>query len=172
LPDAGCYLLPFTLDARSGGGQANGGPLEELRRAAESDDGPVRLVTRSPVRRFPVLRAIAEGSETLRATTIAVALTVALVAGCGGTDTADMDSAVLVSCEQFRRVMADFGSGILTDAELREQLKEIDRSASVSEHEDIRTGARSMLAAVTGGDVDGFLASAQEFDAACDRLGQ
>jgi len=108
----------------------------------------------------------------MRRVLLAAAALALLAVGCGGTETTDVDSAVLVSCGDFRSVMADFGSGVLTDAELREKLKEIDRSASVSEHADIRTGARSMLAAVTGGDVDGFFAAASKFDAACDRLGQ
>ena len=66
-------------------------------------------------------------------------------------------------------------SGILNMEEFRGKLKEVYDSASVSEDAEIRDSARGMLAAVTdpdpSGNVERFKWHAEDFAAACKRLG-
>lgn len=83
----------------------------------------------------------------------------------------EVDASTRVSCEHFRNIMSDVAQGVLNDAELRDKLKEVNDSASVSERDDIRAGAVAMLRAITTGTTEEFLTAAGEFDSACDRAG-
>jgi hypothetical protein len=84
----------------------------------------------------------------------------------------EADAATQASCRHFRNVMGDAGQGVLSDEELRDKLKEVNDSASVSERADIRAGGVAMLRAITIGDSDELLKAATQFDKACDRAGQ
>jgi hypothetical protein len=84
----------------------------------------------------------------------------------------EVDASTRVSCAHFRNVMGDVQQGILNDAELRDKLKEVNDSASVSEREDIRAGGTAMLRAMTTGTTEELLTAAGKFDTACDRAGQ
>jgi hypothetical protein len=120
---------------------------------------------------------------------LAVVLVVAaLLAGCEVTETrgagppnrprttnaperAEPDASAKVSCEHFRNVMGDVGAGILNDAELREKVKEIERSASVSEQPGLPEAGRAMLREITTGTGEGFVVAAKMFDQSCDEAG-
>jgi hypothetical protein len=84
----------------------------------------------------------------------------------------EVDASTRVSCEHFRNIMSDVAQGILSDAELRDKIKEVNESASVSERADIRAGGVAMLRAMTTGTTEDLLTAAGEFDTACDRAGQ
>lgn len=60
---------------------------------------------------------------------------------------------------------------MLTDAELREKLQEVQRSASVAESLELRAAAREMVVQVTRGTTSGFEDAASRFDSECSRLG-
>jgi len=82
-----------------------------------------------------------------------------------------VDASTQVSCEHFRNIMNDVGQGVLNDVELREKLKEVHESATVSDRADIREGGVAMLRAITTGTTEELLEAVGQFDQACDRAG-
>lgn len=98
------------------------------------------------------------------------ATAIALVFGaCGGGD--DEGAGASLACHDFRSTAQDQTDGLLTGAELRDRLQDINGRASVSEEPAIVNAGRDMLAAITAGD-DAELASAvRAMGAACDALG-
>jgi hypothetical protein len=84
----------------------------------------------------------------------------------------EVDASTQLSCAHFRNIMSDVAQGVLNDVELRNKLKEVNDSASVSERADVRAGGVAMLRAMTTGTTEEFLTAAGEFDQACDRAGQ
>ena len=86
-------------------------------------------------------------------------------------DEGDPDASAELACGHFRNVAGDIAAGVLTDAEVREKLQEVDRSASVSEEAGIASGARAMLAAVTRGDLAALTEAVGDFGDACRDLG-
>jgi hypothetical protein len=75
-----------------------------------------------------------------------------------------------LACEHWRNVMRDVRDGVLTDAELRAKLKEVDGSTAIATVQ-VQEAARRMLAAVTQGDAEAFAAAVSEMDAACTASG-
>jgi hypothetical protein len=112
-----------------------------------------------------------------------------LLAGCGGGDqgvesatTAEpttkaskeperpkADASATFACRHFRNVISD--ADVLTDAELREKIKEVEKDANVSQNDGIPEHGRGMLAAITANDVEAFGAEAAAFAQACADLG-
>lgn len=88
---------------------------------------------------------------------IAAAVLALALASCGGgsadagsdADDGTHDDSGL-ACRHFRNIAGDAAEGILTDAELREKLKEVDDNASIATPE-VAAAARDMLAAATSG---------------------
>lgn len=104
-----------------------------------------------------------------------------LLSGCASTSsstastndgTQDADASAQLACAHFRDVVADETSGVLTDAELRDKLKEVYDKARYSSDAGIPAGAQEMLAAVTQGDSAGLRRGLNDFGAACRRVGQ
>lgn len=87
--------------------------------------------------------------------------------GNGSGDSARENSSL--ACDHFRNIAGDASSGILTDAELREKLKEVDDNASIATVR-VRNAARRMLAGATSGSSD-FEAAIREMGAACAAAG-
>lgn len=81
------------------------------------------------------------------------------------------DAAAQLACDHFRNVAGDASQGILTEAELREKLAEVDDDAQISEVDGVRNAARAMLRAVTQGDSEALSDAVEEMDAACDSIG-
>jgi hypothetical protein len=75
-----------------------------------------------------------------------------------------------LACRRFRNVMGDVADGVLTDAEIRDQLKEVDDNAVIAT-EEIQRAARSLLAAATTGTVDQFVDAASVMSDACRSAG-
>jgi hypothetical protein len=99
-----------------------------------------------------------------------------LVAGCGGGsdqggEQQGPDASAQVACADFRSAMRDVQQGILTDEELRDKVKEIDREASVSTQAGLASAGRAMLREVTTGTGEGFVLAAKLFDQSCDEAG-
>lgn len=98
------------------------------------------------------------------------------VAGCGGGsgDSAEEDTddaPAELACAHFRNVAGDASSGLLTDAELREKLKEVHDNARLSDTPEIRQHSEAMLAAVTQGDTESASDAISSFSEACSDLG-
>lgn len=85
--------------------------------------------------------------------------------------TAGADGSTQLACEHFRNVMGDVGNGLLTVPELREKTKEFYSTGQRSEISQVRTATRQMLAAITAGDTDAYMAASKRMDAACDQMG-
>lgn len=75
-----------------------------------------------------------------------------------------------LACEHFRNVARDVSRGVLTDAELRRKLKEVDDDAVIGTPE-VRAAATAMLAGITTGTTESFLQAIKEMDAACSAAG-
>ncbi len=105
---------------------------------------------------------------------LAVILSVAAVlAGCEDAPSGSAgtgDASARNACGHFRNVVRD--AGILTDAELREKLKEVDRSASVSDVFAVRAASRAMLSNATSGDADAFGVAVLDMSSGCSSIGQ
>jgi major membrane immunogen (membrane-anchored lipoprotein) len=102
---------------------------------------------------------------------IGVLLVAVLLAGCGESTTEDSaaDQSGL-ACNHFRNVAGDIADGVLTDAEAREKLKEIDDNAVIATPR-IQSAARGMLAAMTAGDIAKLTREARRMDRACSAAG-
>lgn len=79
-----------------------------------------------------------------------------------------LDTKAKFPCTHFRNVEADMQSGVLTDAEARQKLKEVhdDSAGSI-----VEPPARAALAAATSGTPADFVTTVNELSAACGRLG-
>lgn len=97
--------------------------------------------------------------------TLLVSVCVALVS-VGEDGSAPQYAGGKSACTHFRNVVSDGAAGLLTDAELREKLKEVNSSASSAELS-IRRAGTNMLSAVTRGDTDGYVAAGTQMLAAC-----
>lgn len=103
-----------------------------------------------------------------------VGLIAALFVGCvalsdGNGRSESDDSAVKVSCRHFRNIAGD--ASMLTDAELREKLKEVQQSASVAESDELRAAAQEMVVEITRGTTSEFEDAVSRFGSECSRLG-
>lgn len=98
-----------------------------------------------------------------------VAVAFVLLAACSTSESDPADDSSL-ACDHFRNIAADVSAGVLTDAELRDKLKEVYDNASIATPE-VREAAREMLAALTAGDVDAFSVAISDMDAACTAAG-
>jgi hypothetical protein len=86
--------------------------------------------------------------------------------------TTELDGSTVLACEHFRNVMGDVAAGLLSDAELREKTKQFYGTGQRSGSPQVRTASRQMLAAITAGDTDAYLAAAKRMGAACEKVGQ
>lgn len=75
-----------------------------------------------------------------------------------------------LACDHFRNVADDVRRGVLTDAELREKLTEIDDNASIATPP-VQGAAERMLRAATQGDSAGLTRAVGEMDQACTDAG-
>lgn len=92
------------------------------------------------------------------------------VTACGSSSTASgpaEDAGAILACDHFRNIMHDVASGILTDAELRDKMKQVNTDAQVATTDRIAPQALAMLGDVTQGDNTAFLADAVAFSDAC-----
>lgn len=105
-------------------------------------------------------------------TAIVVLVIVLLASFSSSSDDDGSDASARLACGHFRNVMADVARGVLTDAELRDKLQEIDEDASVSEVSDVRLYASAMLTASTMGDTDVLILATGDMDAACTAVGE
>ncbi len=76
-----------------------------------------------------------------------------------------------LACTHFRNVAGDVSKGVLTDAELRKKLKEIDDNAIIATLE-VQRAATAMLAGITTGTTEQLLQAFRDMDSACDAAGQ
>jgi hypothetical protein len=83
----------------------------------------------------------------------------------------DGDASSRLACSHFFNVAGDASAGLLTEAELREKLKEVNDDARVSEVAGVRNAAQAMLAAITSGDADAFTAAVTTMGNACRTAG-
>jgi hypothetical protein len=83
----------------------------------------------------------------------------------------DGDASSRLACSHFFNVASDASAGVLTDAELREKLKEVNNDAKVSDVAGVRNAARAMLAAATSGDGDAFTTAVTAMGNACRAAG-
>jgi hypothetical protein len=114
------------------------------------------------------------------ARTGAALLMAVLLNGCGGSDAEPSgtggggraveprgDASARLACGHWANVFQDAVDGVLTDAEIRDKIIEIEDSASVSEQQRVATAARSLLQAATANDGDQFLDAANKMNKAC-----
>lgn len=71
-----------------------------------------------------------------------------------------------LACDHFRNIMRDFGDGIMTTAELRTKIREVEGNANIATVE-VQTSSRRALAAVTQDNADAFVAAVTELHQAC-----
>lgn len=77
------------------------------------------------------------------------------------------DAGARVACHEFRKVMDQVGEGVLTPAEVRDQLRAVHRAAKTSDVVGVAAGGTELLAAATADDGDRLLAAFTEFDRLC-----
>lgn len=75
-----------------------------------------------------------------------------------------------LACDHFRNIVSDVRAGVLTDAELRSKLKEVNSNASIASPS-VQVAAQNMLAAVTQGRTDQLLVAVGAMDRACSAEG-
>lgn len=94
-----------------------------------------------------------------------------LLGSCGG-DSSSGDSEVDASlaCDHFRNVSGDASKGLITDAELREKLKEV-HDNSIGADPEITAAAEAMLAGITSGTNKEFTRAIRRMDSACSANG-
>jgi len=92
---------------------------------------------------------------------VAVAVT---LSGCGGDG---IDGSTQMACSRFASTAEDAADGVITEAELRDRIKDVESAASNSEVDGVADAARSMLSAITQNDTDSYLSAVDEFVAAC-----
>lgn len=123
------------------------------------------LVPAAPVRREPKRRlTAAERKRQNRGWLLLCILVMALVIGVGLLDgpsedddspaASGLDASAQLACRDFAGVARDANAGIITDAELREELKDINDRAQYSDSPGVASAAQSMLAAMTSGSGD------------------
>lgn len=108
---------------------------------------------------------------------LAIALTLTAMMGCSDTgvsgetsteDSTEESTDSSLACNHFRNVAGDYD--VLTPAELREKLKEVYDNSIIASPE-VRSAARSMLAAATAGDDSALGKAVREMGAACEDQG-
>jgi hypothetical protein len=110
------------------------------------------------------------GQAKARSWTIAIALTVglfvvwAVLTADDNEPTAPAATNSSVACTHFRNVLGD--ADVLSDAELREKLKEVEGNASIASPA-VQAAARQLLAAVTSGTSGDVQAAATQMVTAC-----
>lgn len=80
------------------------------------------------------------------------------------------DASARVACRNWESLVRDAARGVMTDAEIRAELQEIESSARVSENETVRLQSERALAALTQGDTEGFDLAAERLTNACARI--
>lgn len=107
---------------------------------------------------------------------ISAGLVLLLVASACSTESKPVDPVAeakeysQLACEHFRNVMRDAADGVLTDAELRVKLKEVDDDTGIATPE-VQAAGRAMLKAITAGDVPAFTAAIKGMGEACTAAG-
>jgi hypothetical protein len=71
------------------------------------------------------------------------------------------------ACDHFLNVRSDFANGLLTEAELRTKLREVNSRAEVASDDAVKLAGRNMLAAITAGDSERLLDEMGEMVIAC-----
>ncbi len=84
------------------------------------------------------------------------------------TTTADPREESSLACDHFRNIMGDVRDGLLTDAELRDKLKEVHDDAVIGT-DAVQLASTHLLAAATSG--SGVLDAAAEMSTACKAAG-
>lgn len=99
------------------------------------------------------------------------ALVCILFVGCGGSSTGDSggSSDSMLACSHFRSVAYDASEGLLTDAELREKLKEVYDDSIIASPR-VQKAAQRMLREATAGNLSAGAISAM--GAACEAEGE
>lgn len=100
---------------------------------------------------------------------VIVLLTLAGCSSGSGSGSEDSGGSSL-ACDHFRNVAGDLSDGLLTDAELRDKLKEIHDDASIATPE-VQEAARAMLSAMTSGSIRDLRRAITDMDAACTASG-
>lgn len=87
--------------------------------------------------------------------------------GDGGGGGGGRDILAERACRTFRSVASDASAGHLTDAELRERLREVNEQSQMADDDDVRSAASDMFAAITQGDDVRFSSAIEEMASAC-----
>lgn len=125
-------------------------------------------------RRRTVPGRIRRGWLTAGISTSATAATLAVVlalSACGATEPQPGDPSARLACSDFRATAKDQTDGILTRAELRSRLQDVNDHARVSEEPGIPGAARDMLAAVTADNDPDLAAAVRSMGEACEAAG-
>lgn len=81
------------------------------------------------------------------------------------------DGEAIYACDHFRNIMGDVKNGLLTDAEFRDKIKQVNGNAQISTTPGIATDAQAMLADITQGDEPTFMSDATSFSDDCNNIG-
>lgn len=82
-----------------------------------------------------------------------------------------VDASTKAACRHFRNVADDAQRGLLTDAELREKLREVLRVARIADGPGVERHAEGLFAAVTQRDEEAMKQHTEGLDKACREAG-
>lgn len=114
-------------------------------------------------------KATAKGCLVFLGICVVLAVLITAWSGSGSGPESDTERAAdqsSLACDHFRNVMIDVQNGVLTDAEIREKLQEVEDNASIAT-DGVQQAAIGMLSAITQGDAGELTKAAGEMDAAC-----
>ncbi len=104
------------------------------------------------------------GERMLRQMAVLV-IAVAGVVSCGDSEP---DGGAELACSRFNELANDVRDGVLSEAELRPRVQDIEEAARASDEPGMANSARRILAAVTSADeADGLTDAMNDFQTAC-----
>lgn len=112
-------------------------------------------------------KATAKGCLVVLGICAVLGVLISMWGNSGSTPESDSDRAVgqsSLACDHFRNIMVDVQNGVLTDAEIRGKLQEVEDNASIATDE-VQQAAIGMLAAITQGNTEGLTRAVGEMDA-------
>lgn len=80
----------------------------------------------------------------------------------------NVDAGAVAACRSFRSLMADSRAGVLTEAEARKRMQELNELATGAEDVKVREGARAMLAGATTGNTEQARGGGRRLATACE----
>ncbi len=131
---------------------------------------PVCHVCQAPPAQTGRWRKLSPRSQLLWILVVSAVVIVVLVAMAQTDEEETGDQHSRLACSHFRNVAGDVARGVLTDAELRGKLKQVDANASIATPQ-VQRAASAMLAAMTTGTSTELVSSFREMDTACEAAG-